>query len=343
MSRPTNETLARYYRPEIFDDIVGQDSIVKILKRQLDSGEFKNVYLFCGSSGCGKTTAARCFATALNGTSNTAIEIDGASNNGVENVKTIVKAASQRSVDSKYKIYIIDECHSLTSAAWQAFLKCIEEPPKYTIFIFCTTDPQKIPDTILNRVMRFNFNKISPALIKERLIQISNWEQFTNYEESCDYISKICNGQMRDGIALLDKAASYSTDLCITNVMYALGHYSNDLYFELVNNIIDADIRDVLKKLSTIYNSGSDLKLFVEKFLEFCIDIEKYAVCNDISITKFPTYCQEILDTSVKIQGATSYYMYLINKLLQLKNDLKTDTNPYSTIQVIFLQMCRCQ
>ena len=137
--RPKNESLARYYRPKTFEEICGQDSIIKILKRQLDLKEFKNTYLFCGSSGCGKTTTARAFANAINNGVGNSIEIDAASNNGVENVRNLIKTASERAVDSEYKIIIIDECHSLTSQAWQAFLKCIEEPPTYTIFIFCNT------------------------------------------------------------------------------------------------------------------------------------------------------------------------------------------------------------
>ena len=341
--RPKNESLARFYRPKTFDEICGQTSIIKILKRQLDLHEFKNVYLFCGASGSGKTTTARAFANAINNYTGSIIEIDAASNNGVENVRTLVKAASERAVDSEYKIIIIDECHVLTSAAWQAFLKCIEEPPKYTIFIFCTTDPQKIPDTILNRVMRFNFNKIPSHLINERLQYICKQEGYENYEQSCDYISKICNGQMRDGIALLDKCASYSEDISIENVFYALGDYSYDTYFNLINNIIDGNTTQVLNNLDSIYNSGNDLKLFIEKFLEFCVDVEKYIITKDCSITKIPKAFEEKIKSSINFEKADSYYLYIMNKLLDLKNDLKTDVNPYSTIQVIFMKLCRCQ
>ena len=341
--RPKNESLARYYRPKTFEEICGQDSIIKILKRQLDLKEFKNTYLFCGSSGCGKTTTARAFANAINNGAGNSIEIDAASNNGVENVRNLIKTASERAVDSEYKIIIIDECHSLTSQAWQAFLKCIEEPPTYTIFIFCTTDPQKIPATILNRVMRFNFNKISTNLIAKRLEEICKIEGFINYFDACDYISKICNGQMRDGIALLDKCASYCEDLTIENVFYALGDYSYDLYFSLINQIIDGDTAKVLSTLDIIYQEGSDLKLFVDKFLEFCVEVEKYIICGDCSITKIPAVLEETLKNSINFKDADNYYLYVLNKLLDLKNNLKTDVNPYTTIQVVFMKMCRCQ
>lgn len=292
---------------------------------------------------CGKTTTARAFANLINGSNKGIIEIDAASNNGVDNVRELVKTASERSVDSTYKIIILDECHLLTNQAWSAFLKCIEEPPKYTIFMFCTTDPQKIPTTILNRVMRFNFTKIPTQLIEKRLIDICVLEHYTNFSEACNYISKICNGQMRDGIALLDKCASYNEDLSINNVFYALGDYSYDNYLNLINNIIDGNTNSVLTQLDKIYNTGNDLKLFIEKFLDFCLDIAKYIICNDISVTKFPVTWEENVKNCINFAQADSYYVYIINSLLNLKNDLKTDTNPYTSIQVTFIKLCRCQ
>ena len=331
------------YRPQKFEDMCGQSSVIKILTKQIETNNIKNAYLFAGSSGCGKTTAARIFAKMINKGVGEPIEIDGASNNGVDNVKTIIKGAQERSIDSLYKIYIIDECHAITNQGWQAFLKAIEEPPMYTIFMFCTTDPQKIPATILNRVMRFNFNKISTNLIAKRLEEICKIEGFINYYDACDYISKICNGQMRDGIALLDKCASYCEDLTIENVFYALGDYSYDLYFSLINQIIDGDTAKVLSTLDIIYQEGSDLKLFVDKFLEFCVEVEKYIICGDCSITKIPAVLEETLKNSINFKNADNYYLYILNKLLDLKNNLKTDVNPYTTIQVVFMKMCRCQ
>ena len=185
-------SLATKYRPNKWESVVGQKSIVEILNQQLLTQNIKNTYIFSGASGCGKTTIARLFAMAINKDRGTPIEIDGASNSGVDNVRQIVESAKERSIDSEYKIYIIDECHALSNQAWQAFLKCIEEPPKYTIFIFCTTDPHKIPDTIKNRCMRFNFSRIESDLIYNRLLYICEQESFTNYNNACDYISRIC-------------------------------------------------------------------------------------------------------------------------------------------------------
>ena len=165
-------SLAVKYRPKTFEEALGQGSTIKILRQQIEKGCFGNCYLFAGSSGCGKTTLARIFANLINQGKGSPIEIDGASNNGVESVRAIVDSAGERSLDSEYKIYIVDECHAISSQGWQAFLKCIEEPPKYTIFMFCTTNPEKVPETIQNRLIRFNISKVRTDLIKQRLIGV---------------------------------------------------------------------------------------------------------------------------------------------------------------------------
>ena len=336
------ESLATLYRPRKFEEVCAQSSIVKILERQLELTEFKNAYLFQGSSGCGKTTCARIFANRINNGVGSPIEIDAASNNGVDNVKQLIKDASERAIDSKYKIIIIDECHALTSQAWQAFLKCIEEPPKYTIFIFCTTDPQKIPDTIKNRVQKFTFNRIPVDTIRDRLAYICRQEGFTNYEESIDYLSKISDGGMRTAISYLDKCAGYSTDLNITNVLTSLGNYSYDTFFNLINSMIDGNEASVLRLISNFYDEGNDLKLFVDQFLNFCVDVTKYALFKSCSLTRIPTSMEAQLQSSTNFEDANKYYTYVIDKLLDLKNMLKNDNSPRSTIEIIFLQITRC-
>lgn len=336
------EALATKYRPKTFAEICDQASIVKILSKQVELGDFKNVFLFCGASGCGKTTIARIFANLINEGIGSPIEIDGASNNGVENVKALIKSAQERAIDSKYKVIIIDECHSLTNQAWQAFLKCIEEPPKYTIFIFCTTDPQKIPETIKNRVQRFNFNRISTEKIKERLRYICKQEQFTNYEESIDYLARISEGGMRTAISYLDKCACYNTDLNIENVLISLGNYSYDIFFQLVNFIIDGSESNVLKIINDFYDQGNDLKLLVDQFLNFCLDIAKYTLFKSITTTRIPNNMEQDIINATNFEGASKYYTYLVDKLLSLKNMLKNDNSPKATIEVIFLQLARC-
>lgn len=337
------ESLAVKYRPREWEEVCGQMSVVRILTRQLEVGELRNVYLFSGASGCGKTTLARIFANKINGGCGVPIEVDAASNNGVDNVKTIIKSAQERSIDSRYKIFIIDECHMITTQGWNAFLKCIEEPPTFTIFLFCTTDPQKIPATILNRVQRFNITRISVDKVRERLEFICRAEGFVNYTESVDYIAKICDGGMRDAITTLEKCASYSVDLSIDNVLDALGNYSYDTFFRLVNNIIDGNEGEVLRVVDEFYRAGNDLRLCIDMFLSFCLDISKYTIFKSCDMIKIPSSMEDRLKDSTNFDNPTNYYMYIVNKLLDLKNMLKNDSNIKSTIEVMMLRMARMQ
>lgn len=335
------ESLSVKYRPKTFNEVVSQESVIKILTRQIQSGAFKNTYLFSGASGSGKTTSARILAQEINQHVGTPIEIDAASNNGVENVRAIIKAANERAIDSKYKVYIIDECHVISNSAWSAFLKCIEEPPTYTIFIFCTTDPQKVPDTIKNRCQRFNFTRISAAKIKDRLAYICQKEDFTDYDEGIDYISRICKGGMRDAISLLEKCAGYSTCISIDNVLNALGNYSYDSFFDIINHIIDGGEKEVFADLEAFYQQGNDMKLFVDQFLQFCLDLSKYALTSDTSITSIPSSMEAKMRRCTAFQDSTKYYSYIVDKLLELKNMIKTDSEVKATVEVMFLQMTR--
>ena len=335
------ESLGVKYRPHSWDNVIGQDVIVQILQKQIDTKSIKNAYIFSGASGCGKTTAARIFANELNNHIGTPIEIDGASNNGVDNVKQIINSASQRSIDSEYKIYIIDEAHMLTTPAWNAFLKTIEESPKYTIFIFCTTDPQKIPDTIKNRCMRFNFTRISSKDIVQRLSYICETEGVENYHDVVDYISRISHGEMRNAISKLETCIDYSNTLSMESALQALGNFSYDKFFSLINAVIDGDFKTVDTEITNIYNDGADMKLFVTEFLNFVLDIMLYSLNHDIACTTLPITYKDKLEFSIGFDDATKYYNYYVDKLLDLKNMIKTDVEPLQTILVMFNRMCR--
>lgn len=290
------KALAIKYRPKTWDDVTEQSSTKIILQQQLKSGEVKNAYLFCGPAGCGKTTCARIFANDINKGKGNPIELDAASNNGVDDVRNIIQQAKTKSLDSEYKIFIIDECHALSNSAWQAMLKIIEEPPAKSIFIFCTTDPQKIPKTILSRVQRYDFQRISLNGIYRRLCTILIEESFGDvdpmWSEGLSYIAKIADGGMRDAITLMDKCLAYSTDLTLQNVVNALGTTDYDTMFKLTDYLLQMNGEESTKLavqlIEDIFNDGKDLKTFVRQYVQFLLDLSKYGIGCDWKYLQIP-------------------------------------------------------
>lgn len=327
------------YRPTTFEDVVDQPSVVKILTRQLETNQLSHAYLFAGPSGCGKTTLAYILAEKAEAE---LVEIDVASINSVDSSREIVKSASERSVSRKRKAYLLDECQMYSSAAWQPYLKELEEPSEYTLFIFCTTDPQKVPQTILTRVQRFNLNRVSTEGIQSRLKYICEKENLTEYDEGINYISRIAGGSPRQAISLLEKCAGYSPSITLQNVITALGNYSYDIFFSLINSCIDGNEPGVLESLHNSYMSGIDTKLFIDQFISFCLDVNKFAIFKNCSLTQLPNILEDKLVGCTNFDNAPKYYQYVLDKLLELKNMLKTDTAPRDTVEIVMLQIARC-
>jgi DNA polymerase-3 subunit gamma/tau len=330
------KSLAVKYRPTTFDEVVEQGAIKLILRQQLESEEVKNAYLFCGGAGTGKTTCARIFANEINKFKGNPIEMDAASNSGVEDVRAIIQQAKTKSLDSEYKIFIIDECHSISNTGWQAFLKLIEEPPAKSIFIFCTTDPQKIPKTILSRVQRYDFQRISHNAVADRLEYICKSEDVEFYErEALDYIAKLADGGMRDAITLMDKCISYNRDLTIKNVVDALGITDYDTMFFLTDSIITNEVVAVLKTIEEVHRSGKDLKQFIKTYTNFVLDLCKYGCLRTFEFIEIPSIHKFRLDRYN--DHAYEDFTRLLNTLVKLNADIKWETSPKSVIQAVLV------
>lgn len=288
------KTLAVKYRPKTWDEVSEQSSTKIILQQQLESGEVKNAYLFCGPAGCGKTTCARIFANDINKGMGNPIELDAASNNGVDDVRNIIQQAKTKSINSEYKIFIIDECHALSNSAWQAMLKIIEEPPAKSIFIFCTTDPQKIPKTILSRVQRYDFQRLSQIGVIDRLIYIYKQENLPDGKEvveALEFIARLADGGMRDAITLMDKCLAYHPKLTLKHVTEALGTADYSTMFELTDCLLGYDgmgSKEAIEIIETLHAKGKELKTFIKQYVQFLLDLDKYSLGCDWKYLQMP-------------------------------------------------------
>lgn len=360
-------SLANKYRPKSFDDVSEQAYIKIILQNQIKNGTIKNAYLFCGGAGTGKTTMARIFANAINDGQGNPIEVDAASNNGVEQVRTIIDDAKFKPLDSKYKVYILDEVHMLSIGAWNAMLKLLEEPPKTTVFLLCTTDPQKIPATILSRVQRYDFQRISFEGIVNRLKHIIECEN-TEYldkidngeieainssiidsgveykhpfkivfeQEALEYISKIADGGMRDAISLLDKCLAFNNQLTVKNVVEILGISDYENLDKLLEYMLTNAHKCCIDIIEQVYRSGKDLKQFIKQEVQFILDVCKYIIYNNYDYIQIPN--------TISLEKYKNFnyekLLQILNTIMDLTNKIKYEINPKITIESCILLVC---
>ncbi|MCE7975486.1 MAG: DNA polymerase III subunit gamma/tau [Leptolyngbya sp. PLA1] len=285
--------LARRYRSRQFDEVVGQEPIAKTLLNAVKAGRVAHAYLFCGTRGVGKTTVARLFAKALNGGSpdvddaimqgrdTDTLEIDAASNNGVDNVRDLTANAGYRPMRGKYKIYIIDEVHMLSTAAFNALLKTMEEPPEHVKFILCTTDPQKVPATIQSRCQRFDFRNIPASLIAKHLADIVKQESLAAEPELLHQIARLGNGSMRDALSLLDRVmATGEKKLTLDLLNSLLGLPDRELIGSLVAAFADGEPGPALARTDELLQRGISIDQLLDSLLGRLRDLMLLAACG---------------------------------------------------------------
>lgn len=354
--------LYRKFRPDNFADVKGQEHITTTLSNQIVSNRIGHAYLFCGTRGTGKTTAAKIFAKAVNcenpvngnpcnecsvcksisaGVSMNVIEMDAASNNGVENIRQIVDEVQYRPTEGRYKVYIVDEVHMLSTSAFNALLKTLEEPPEYVIFILATTEAHKIPITILSRCQRYDFKHISVDTIKDRLKELAEKEEMAVEDKALRYIAKTADGSMRDALSLLDQCEAFCIGETLTydKTLEILGAVDTDVFSNMLRAIMSEDTVSCMQLIEEMVNYGRDLQQFV---------VELTWYLRNMLLVKTSDEAEEIIDMSgEKIQALKEeadmlemdVIMRYIRILSELTNQIKYSSQKRVLIEIALIKL----
>ena len=340
------KALYRTYRPSTFDEVAGQEHIVKTLKNALATRKLAHAYLFAGPRGTGKTTMAKLLAKALNcdegighqcnecknckaiidGTHPDVLELDAASNNGVDEIRELIDKVKYGTILGRYKVYIIDEVHMLSTGAFNALLKTLEEPPEHVIFILATTEPHKILPTILSRCQRYDFNKLSDKDIKDRLKTVLEKEGVEYNDDAIDIIISLADGGMRDALSILDQVLAYSGNkLDVQDILDIFALESKEEKIGLLQSIINKDVSDVLQRIKRYVSLGTDIKRLTDDLLLILKDILIYQSSRNIS-------CLEILNE----QEAAAFFKFLdIDETLKMIDIIMAAQKDYKNVSSI--------
>lgn len=357
------QALYRKFRPQTFEYVVGQDHIVKTLKNQIKSGRVSHAYLFCGTRGTGKTSTAKIFAKAINcldprdgepcnecelcraaneGRSVNVIEIDAASNNGVDNIREIREEVKYPPSEGEYKVYIIDEVHMLSPGAYNALLKTLEEPPKHVIFILATTDPQKIPATILSRCQRFDFKRISAEEIAKTLKGYAEKENIQADDDALYLVARLADGSMRDSLSILDQCTAfyYGERLSKDKVLEIVGSVDDRVLFEMTDRIAERNAEALMNIVNSIMASGRDASQFVSDYIGHLRNLMITAAVSDAeSILNVSSESAEALREQTK-RISKNEISRLINVFSELSVDMKYASNKRVLLEVCLIKLC---
>ena len=357
--------LFRKYRPQSFKDVIGQEFTVKALENAIKLNKIANAYLFCGPRGTGKTSSARIFAKSLNcmeGPTVTpcqkcrscldvtnasgldVIEIDAATNRGIDDAKELINKVQYAPMNGKYKIFIIDEVHMLSKEAFNALLKTFEEPPKNVIFILATTEPHKVIETIVSRCQRFDFRRITIDDIVKRLREISDIEKINIDDEALYTIAKNVSGGMRDSLALLDQASVLGTEKKITKetIEDLIGKITFDVLYNLIFDILSRDIEKAVQDVEKIYEKGSEPRNFIENFIEFLKNIILILSSKNDDEAKNLTLID--IDNIKKVKNEPLFnqtkIIKILDKIVEYYKEIKISTNPYLWAELAVINVC---
>ena len=356
--------LYRKFRPDNFADVKGQDHIVTTLTNQIKHNRIGHAYLFCGTRGTGKTTVAKILAKAVNcehpvngspcnecamckaiqaGTAMNVIEIDAASNNGVDNIREIREEVSYRPTEGKYKVYIIDEVHMLSTGAFNALLKTLEEPPSYVMFILATTEAHKIPITILSRCQRYDFHRITIDTIAARLDELLKVEGVAAEEKAVRYVAKAGDGSMRDALSLLDQCIAFylGQELTYDKVLEVLGAVDTEVFSKLLRKVIRGDVTGSIHILEELIVGGRELSQFVGDFTWYMRNLllvktsENPEEAIDVSSDNMKLLKEE--STMLDVETLMRY----IRIFSDLSNQIRYATQKRVLVEVALIKLCR--